>query len=208
MSLHRPLASPLLGALPVLLALLTTAGCLTDPAEKDTPDKDQAAANEPGRPPAPSPIVSADQLGMPAAHMVGNVILAGQPKPVDFGNLRDAGGTLVINVREPSEMSFDEAALVQGLGMRYVSLGFTPASLDDQVVEAFIVEIKARKPEDGKLLVHCSSGNRVAALWAMYEIKELKVDPQMAVERARKLGLTSAEMVGYIGDYSRRIGAF
>jgi protein tyrosine phosphatase (PTP) superfamily phosphohydrolase (DUF442 family) len=92
--------------------------------------------------------------------------------------------------------------------MRYVNLGFTTATLDDVLVETFIFEVKNHKPEDGKVLLHCASGGRVAALWAMYEIKELKVDPQTAVERARDLSPSlPADMVVYIGGYARRIGA-
>jgi uncharacterized protein (TIGR01244 family) len=89
--------------------------------------------------------------------------------------------------------------------MRYVSLPFTASTLDDATVAAFIAEIDGRT---APVLVHCSSGNRVAALWAMYEIEVLDVDPERAVARARELGLRSPELIGYIGDWARRTGAW
>jgi uncharacterized protein (TIGR01244 family) len=132
-------------------------------------------------------------------------MLGGQPTPVGLANARDGGVDLVINIRPASEMSFDERSVVQGLRMRYLALPFTPTTLDDATVAAFIDEIRGRTQP---VMVHCSSGNRVAALWAMYEIQELGVEPELAVARARQLGLRSPELVGYIGDWARRTGAW
>jgi uncharacterized protein (TIGR01244 family) len=102
-------------------------------------------------------------------------------------------------------MSFDERSVVRGLGMRYVSLPFTASTLEDSIVERFISEMESRSEP---MLLHCKSGNRVAALWAMYEIRALDVDPELAVARARELGLRSPELIGYIGDWARRTGAW
>lgn len=201
------ITGPLVATL--LAALLALPACESEPEKTESPESPETTAvQEPAKSPAPLPIVPADMPGLPSSFVVGEVILSGQPTPEGLVNARDSGATLVINTRTQSEMSFDERSVAQGLGMRYVSLGFTPATLDDVLVDSFIFEVKRRKPEDGRLLLHCNSGNRVAALWAMYEIKELKVDPEMAVDRARKLGLTSADLVAYIGDYARRVGAF
>ena len=138
--------------------LLAVTACASEP-EKEEDKKPEA-------PPAPMPIVSADMPGLPSAHLVGDVILAGQPTPEGLVNARDSGVSVVINTRTQSEMSFDERSVAQGLGMRYVSLAFTPETLDDIVVDSFIFEIKNRRPEEGRILVHCNSGSRVAALWA------------------------------------------
>ena len=198
-------------ALPALLALWACSTGAEQPDEPEPPD--QAVAEDSDEPDAaarkggPLPIVPADIPGLPSSSVVGDVIVSGQPTPEGLLNARDGGTTLVINSRMQSEMSFDERSVVQGLGMRYLNLGFTPSTLDDVVVDSFIFELKKHKPEDGKLLVHCSTGSRVAALWAMYEIKELKVDPQTAVERARRIAPLSTEMVIAIGDYARRVGA-
>jgi protein tyrosine phosphatase (PTP) superfamily phosphohydrolase (DUF442 family) len=190
----------------LLAALLALPACETEPEQPEA--KDKTEAQEPPKPAGPLPIVAAEVSGLPSSFEIGNVLISGQPTPEGLVNARDSGITLVINARTQAEMSFDERSIAQGLGMRYVSLGFTPATLDDVLVDSFIFEIKNRKPEDGRILLHCASGNRVAALWAMYEIRELKVDPQAAVERARKLAPTlGTDLVIYIGDYARRVGA-
>src|SRR5258705_3228863 len=125
------------------------------------------------------------------------VRLAGQPTLVGLANARDSGVTLVINVRTDAEMSFDERAVVQGLRMGYMSIPFTVTTLNDAQVRAFIEairEVRSREGETDHVLVHCNTGDRVAALWAMYEITDGKVPPEEAVARARKAGLTSPEL--------------
>ena len=190
----------------LLAALLALPACESAPEETESPET--TAEEEPAKPLVPLPIVAADMAGLPSSFVIGDFIISGQPTPEGLVNARDSGARLVINARTQSEMSFDERSIAQGLGMRYVSLGFTAATLDDVLVETFIFEVKNHKPEDGKVLVHCASGGRVAGLWAMYEIKELKLDPQTAVERARALSPhLPSEMVVYIGEYARRIGA-
>ncbi|MHC5209150.1 MAG: protein tyrosine phosphatase family protein [Planctomycetota bacterium] len=150
-------------------------------------------------------IVPAGLQGFPSVFAVGDVLIGGQPTPEGLVNARDSGVAVVINARPESEMSFDERSVVQGLGMRYVSLPVTPSTLTDATVAAFIAEMEGRTET---VLVHCSSGNRVAALWAMYEIQALDVDPERAVSRARDLGLRSEKLIGYIGDWARRTGAW
>ncbi|HEX5009854.1 MAG TPA: sulfur transferase domain-containing protein [Planctomycetota bacterium] len=139
------------------------------------------------------------------------VLLAGQPTPAGLANARDSGVTVVINVRPDSEMTFDERAVVQGLHMAYVSIPFTVDTLNDAKVRAFIEtirDLRRREGEADRVLAHGNTGDRVAALWALYEITDGKVPPEAAVARARQAGLTSAELVGYIGEYARRIGAW
>jgi uncharacterized protein (TIGR01244 family) len=157
-------------------------------------------------PPEPVyPVLDAKLAGFPRISAVGDVLLGGQPTPEGLVNARDDGVTLVINSRPDSEMTFDERSVVEGLGMRYLSLPFVPATLNDELVTTFLAEMRQRQ---GRVLVHCSSGNRVAALWAMYEISELDVDPETAVDRARQAGLRSPELVAWIGEYARRTGAW
>jgi protein tyrosine phosphatase (PTP) superfamily phosphohydrolase (DUF442 family) len=174
----------------------------------DEKSEAEAKAEEAAKPKGPLPIASANIAGLPDSMLIGDVIVSGTPTMEGMVNARDAGARLVVNTQMPKELTYDERQVVQGLGMRYLELGYTPGTLDDVLVESFIFEMKKHKPEDGKVLLHCSSGARAAALWAMYEIKELKVDPELAVDRARKIspGL-STDLVICIGDYARRAGA-
>ena len=197
---------PFVASALVLVALAASAL----PACSSSEEKEEAKAEdaEPARPVGPLPIVAANIAGLPDSFVIGDVIVSGKPTMEGMVNARDSGATLVINTQMQKELTYDERQVVQGLGMRYLDLGYTSGTLDSVLIDSFIFEVKKRKPEDGKLLLHCDSDGRAAALWAMYEIKELKVEPPDAVDRARKIapGL-SAELVIAIGDYARRIGA-
>ena len=188
----RPGRVSALGPALALLAGVSLAACASEPPKL--------------RPAEPQPIVAAQLPGFEVLNEVGEeVLLGGQPTPEGLSRARDAGVKVVVNLRPESEMSFEEKSVVNGLGMKYVSIGFTPATLTDRQVDAFLDVIRITPPDD-RVLVHCSSGNRAAALWAIYEIADLGSTPEDAVGRARRLGLKSPELIGYIGDWSRRHG--
>jgi uncharacterized protein (TIGR01244 family) len=193
----RPPECRIARCLPLVLALLVAA-CASDDAAQDA-----AAAG----PPVPEPIVPADIEGLPDAMAIGDVVIAGQPTPMQFAQLAPLGFVTVINLRPGSEMGFPEEALMRASGLKYVHIPFTPTTLSDDDVTLFLGEMSARKPGDGKLLIHCSTGNRSAALWAIWEITHLHVPVEEAVKRARAAGLKSPELVGAIGEYARRAGA-
>ncbi len=182
-----------------LAALLLLAACSSSPPAEDAPFTRQA--------------IAPDGLnGFSSIVSVGpRVLLAGQPTPEGLANARDSGVTVVINLRPEAEMSFDERAVVQGLHMAYVSIPVTVDTLNDAQVRVFIDtirDLRRREGEADRVLAHGNTGDRPAALWALYEITDGKVPPEEAVARARKAGLTSAELVAYIGEYARRIGAW
>ncbi len=178
-------------------AVLLLAACSTAESE-DAPFT--------GQPIAPGGIV-----GISGLIEVGpRVLLGGQPTPEGLQSARHAGVTLVINVRPESELTFDERQMVESLGMQYVNIPVTTQTLDDARVEAFVEQLRMLRRRPGsadRVLVHCASGNRVAALWALYEIAEGGLPPEEAVARARKAGLKSAELVQFIGDWAQRHAA-
>lgn len=178
-----------------LPALLLLAACsLTEP-EEDAPFAGQ-------------PIEAAQLAGVPSAVAVGpRVLIAGQPTPQGFAEARREGVTLVINLRPESELQFDERTLAEGVGLEYVNLPVTAATLDDATVEAFFEQLRMlrRRPgSEDRVLLHCSSGNRVAALWAMYEVREGGLPVEEALARARQAGLKSPELVQFVGEWAAR----
>jgi uncharacterized protein (TIGR01244 family) len=178
-----------------LAALLLLASCSTPAGDEDAPFTGQ-------------PIEPRQLEGLPSLVAVGpRVLIAGQPTPQGFAEARRDGVTLVINLRPEGEQQFDERTVVEGLGLDYANLPVTSATLDDARVEAFLHQMHAlrRRPGTGdRVLLHCSTGNRVAALWAMYEIREGRLPVEEAVARARQAGLKSPELVQFIGEWARR----
>lgn len=103
-----------------------------------------------------------------SVHNYGEVYFSGQPSDEDFRQLKKQGFTQIINLRKDVEDNYiekSEADLVKGMKMDYAHI---PMDLSKPLTDQYINEIArpvraARK--SGKVLVHCSSGQRVA-LWA------------------------------------------
>lgn len=121
-----------------------------------------------------------------------NLYFSGQPQPGDFPDLKEQGFSTVINLRAGTE--YDEGkeeVLVENLGMTYYNIPFSGGSeLDDGFIEAVTQKIMKHRGE-GKVLVHCSSGNRVGIYLGGHFYKDHKYSREESVEVAKKLGLTN-----------------
>ncbi len=155
------------------------------------------------------PMVPAGIDGLPKAVLVGDdVVLADQPSPAQLSNLKLAGFGTVINLRPNSEMTMPEDLIVRASGLNYVSIPISPATMGQAEINRFLDEVRGAESRKEKIFVHCSSGNRSAAMWAIYEITDLQVPAEEAVRRARQAGLTSPELIGFIGQHARNIGVY
>lgn len=100
-------------------------------------------------------------------HPYTNLYIAGQPKPDDFSAFSEAGVKNVINLRPPKEMpDFNEAAIVTKSGMAYYNIPIADRS-DLTKENVSLLDSLLTKLENEKVLVHCSSGVRVAALMTL-----------------------------------------
>ena len=121
---------------------------------------------------------------------VDGVSAAGQPDEAQLKVFADNGYAAIIDLRTDGEdRGLDEPAVVEGLGMEYVSL---PIGRDDITIE------KARELDallsqyDEPVLVHCASSNRVGALFALKLFDETG-NAELALEKGRAGGMTSLE---------------
>lgn len=120
----------------------------------------------------------------------------GRPRPEHLQAARDKGVRTVIDLCPPGEAAdYDEAALVQALGMHYVNIPVAgPADLtreNAQKLAAAMHEAGTGHP----VLLHCASGNRAGALLAL---KARFVDGKSAAEAlalGRAAGLRALEPV-------------
>jgi len=147
-----------------------------------------AATQGSGRAATKAPLAPAECGSIEHLHALGDVWLASQPSPADFECARDAGVRTVIDLRPAGELSeFDEPALVRGLGLAYVSLPFkSPETLTDEVFD------RARELLDtaeGPILLHCSSANRVGAVWLPWRVLDGGLGWDAALAEARTIGL-------------------
>jgi uncharacterized protein (TIGR01244 family) len=142
----------------------------------------------------PAP-VALDTTGMfqAAFSRVGeDMFIAGQPTEKALREMKARGVTTVVNLRMPNEMervSFDEAALVRELGMRYVHIPVRDNTANPYSPATVAAFAEAMRTSEGKVLLHCTVAWRASHLWAAYLIKERGVEVEEALANARAINL-------------------
>lgn len=122
----------------------------------------------------------------------GGLLTGGQPDSNAWALLADEGVGTVINLRTDAEMAGStEPSAVAAAGMDYLSI---PVAGTEDVDRAHARRLwQAIAEADGKVLVHCASGNRVGALLAIGAAEARDLTPEQAVAYGRAAGLTRLE---------------
>lgn len=131
-----------------------------------------------------------DVEGMNNSVLVGrNLLIGGQPSVEALSQLADEGYEVILSTRGEDELSWDERAVVDSLGMRFVSIpipnpvtGFT-----DEQVDLFDEFMNGK---NGRTVLHCGSGNRVSGLWAVWLVEKEGLSPEEALDVAARTGMT------------------
>jgi len=138
-----------------------------------------------------------------ACQILPNVVSGGQPSANQLKALKEAGGDIVLDLRDPMEpRPVDEAALVRELGMEYINVPVRAGSLDDRTLEHILSVL--RGAGDRTVFFHCGSGSRVGGALIPYFIIDQGLEEQDAVDQAMRVGLRSAEYMEWGLDYARR----
>jgi protein tyrosine phosphatase (PTP) superfamily phosphohydrolase (DUF442 family) len=138
-----------------------------------------------------------------ACQILPTVITGGQPNAQQLRALKQAGGSIVLDVRDPMESRpLDERALVQHLGMEYVNIPVKAGSLDDDTLDRILAVL--RGAGDRTIFFHCGSGNRVGGALIPYFVLDQGMEEQDAVDQAMRVGLRSAEILEWALSYVRR----
>ena len=151
-----------------------------------------AATSSAEAPARPEPVKGWGET--PAVSHTGDLWFAGQPDQVGLVAARDAGVDVVVNLRHPSELDWDEEAVVESLGLRYVNVpivGSEPLSQETfEQVDAVLAEHAGEQ-----ILVHCSSSNRVGAWYAAHLVTKQGATPEEALAAGAAAGLTNEAFV-------------
>jgi protein tyrosine phosphatase (PTP) superfamily phosphohydrolase (DUF442 family) len=141
--------------------------------------------------------------GVPnACQILPNVITGGQPNAQQLRALKEAGGGMVLDVRDPMESRpVDEPALVQQLGMEYVNIPVRAGSLDDATLDRILAVLRGAGGRT--VFFHCGSGNRVGGALIPYFMLDQGMDEEDAVDQAMRVGLRSAEIMEWGLSYVR-----
>ena len=121
-----------------------------------------------------------------------NLAIAGQPTKDDLQALKDAGYVGVVNLRndnEPEQVlsTSAEGEAVKALGMDYLHQGFGGTPFSTPAV-ANVCDFLDRH-SDGKVLVHCRSGGRAAALVLLQQARAHRWPADEAISQGKALGL-------------------
>ena len=163
----------------LLLTLLIVLGCQQRHSEVN------ATADAPTQAAAPD-LVPNQRQPLPG------VTSGGQPTLAQLEVAQAAGYRSVINLRLPDERGTDdEAQQVTALGMDYIALPIAGAdALTEENVRLFAQLLDTAEPP---VLLHCSSGNRVGALFALRAAYLEGKSPAEALGIGLDAGLTRLE---------------
>ncbi len=136
-------------------------------------------------------------------HTYKGIFLASQPSADDFAQAKNGGVKTVINLRHASEnKDFDEEAAVTKLGLGYHNPAWNgPDELTDAKIDS--ARELLRTAED-PILLHCSSANRVGAIWLAYRVLDDGATMDDALAEAKIVGLKSPAYERIIKNYIGR----
>jgi protein tyrosine phosphatase (PTP) superfamily phosphohydrolase (DUF442 family) len=138
-----------------------------------------------------------------ACQILPGLLTGGQPTEQQLRALKDAGGSIVLDVRDPMEpRPLDEAGLVAQLGMEYVNIPIRAGGLDDAILDRVLTVL--RGAQGRTVFFHCGGGNRVGGALIPHFILDHGMEEQDAVDQAMRVGLRSAEMMEWGLSYARR----
>lgn len=179
----------------LLLTLLgTVAACTGEPA---SPEDAEAATEIATETATETEVVSAPEVQIRNARTPREGLLTGgQPTEEQLAELADAGYRTLVNLRTTgeNEISDREAELAKELGMRYVQLpvaGAEGLTEDNARDLAELLDDESGYP----MVVHCGSGNRVGALFALEAFHVDGERPETALRIGKDAGLTRLEPV-------------
>jgi uncharacterized protein (TIGR01244 family) len=138
--------------------------------------------------------IKSDDIRADASSLNGKqYVSTGQPDREILSMAKEAGFTTIVDLRGESEdRGMDEAAEIQALGMSYITLPIAGAG--DITFDNAAALDKILADADGPVLLHCASGNRVGALYALMEKMDGATDEE-ALAAGKAAGLTRLEGV-------------
>ena len=163
--------------------------------------KEASETGQAGTPVAETPVAATGTAETPVApdiqfrnmRVFDNVYVGGQPTPEELRQAVAKGVTTVVNLRASDEPGVaEQERLVAELGVNYVAI---PVSSPDDLDRTAAQKLDdALASAQGKpVIVHCASGNRVGALFAIRAHEIQNQTPAEALATGLEYGLTRYE---------------
>lgn len=121
------------------------------------------------------------------------ILTGGQPSEAQLIEAQQKGYKTVINLRPAAEQNgLDEGDQVKKLGMHYINIPVSGVndltSANSQALNKALSDINTYP-----VLIHCASGNRVGALFALDAHQRAQLPIDAAIDIGKKAGLTHLE---------------
>jgi uncharacterized protein (TIGR01244 family) len=148
--------------------------------------------------------VEPEKTGIPnATSPAPGILFGGQPTAEQLQQLAADDYKTVIDLRAPNEdRGYDEPAAAKAAGLAYVPIPVTEESLEDpKTLDRFI---EVFNQSDKPVLVHCTAGGRVAAVYYAWLVSEKKMSRQDALAAAKGQGLRRETLIPTIDEYLDR----
>lgn len=129
----------------------------------------------------------------------GGYWFASQPSQQDFALAKDEGFETIVNLRQDSELPWEERRIVEGLGMNYVHEPISGVRdlTDERLGQLRELLRDVKKPA----MIHCASSNRVGAIWYVSRVLDQGVSPDAALAEAKRAGLRSEALIDRVQKY-------
>jgi protein tyrosine phosphatase (PTP) superfamily phosphohydrolase (DUF442 family) len=159
-----------------------------------------------------TPAVSAADIGAAEAWggasnvvSVKHLYFSEQPDAATLIEARDRGVGVVINLREPSELDWDEARAATDSGLTYYNVPIAAAGSSFDAATMEEISMLVQKHQDQKILLHCSSGNRASAWLAIHLVNDHGMGVEPSISLARKIGLTKPVIEARVREYLNEV---
>lgn len=171
--------------------IMPVAGC-AEPGAQTTPAVEPVAQTPPAIEQASASTADPAELLRNGKAPVEGILTGGQPTVEQLKTLAGLGYKTVINMRGLEEDGSIDPALVESLGLTYVSVPIAGAT---DVNEENARKLASALGGEGPMVVHCASGNRVGALFALKAFYVDGMPPEQALALGQAAGVTRLEPV-------------
>lgn len=140
------------------------------------------------------------------ANRYKNIYFSGQISPNEIQTLKEQGFKTIVNLRMPFEHDeVLEATIAKNSNMNYYNIPFTMnASFDEENYKAISQGVLTHLDE-GKVLLHCASGNRVGIWVGLYFYQELNYSKFDALDTAILMGITKTPTLNQLKAYLEQL---
>ena len=167
--------------------------------------------------------------GIETAWQYKTMYLTSAPNDEGFKHAKEQGVTTVINLLTTSEdpssfwpkdtskkswlmyaleyyfpqlKPWDEAQVVEDLGLRYESVPIDVEQPDPAAVERFLSIVQ--QVHEKQVLIHCDAAGRALAMWAIYLGTAGGLTPEQALAQAEQAGLTNQDLKDFALQYLQK----